>query len=113
MSDDQHHCQASVGASVLRGKTGRMRVALPATAGIPSALAPLLIKEVRFAHDGADRQRQELSYDSCCPLVCCSEPEAADLDFECSFVCGLGTGGLDTLAFAVPSRRWCSQVLNR
>ena len=57
MFDDQNDCQASVGSSLLRGKTARMRVSLPATAGIPSALAPLLIREERFPPDGVPTGR--------------------------------------------------------
>ena len=44
-SMDQHDCHLFVGSSVLPCKPARMRVALSATAGILSALAPLLIKE--------------------------------------------------------------------
>ena len=48
MLDDQHGCQASVGSSVFRGKLARMRVSLSASAGIFSALGPLLTEETVF-----------------------------------------------------------------
>ena len=48
MFDDQHDCQVFVGSSILLGKLARMRVALSATAGILSALAPLFVKETDF-----------------------------------------------------------------
>ena len=48
MFDDQHDCQAFVRSSVLLYKPARIRVALSATKGILSALAPLLIKETVF-----------------------------------------------------------------
>ena len=48
MCDGQHDSQASVGSNVLHRKPVRMRVTLSATAGVLSALTPLLIKETVF-----------------------------------------------------------------
>ena len=47
-----HDCRAFVGSNALLRKPARMRVALSATAGILSALAPLLIKETVFLLSG-------------------------------------------------------------
>ena len=62
MFDDQHDCQASVGSNIF--KQARMRVALSATAGILSALAPLLIKETVFflSEYRQASERQELAH---------------------------------------------------
>ena len=81
MFDDQHDCHAFVGSSVLPCKPARMRVALSATAGILSALAPLLFKETVFIL---------LVRKSTCPIVICPEPEVAVIDFEFPFLCGFG-----------------------
>ena len=110
MFDNQHDCQASVGSCVLCGKTTRIPVALSATASIPSALAPLLIKETVFllSEFRQASERHELAHDSTCPILICPEPEVADLDFEVPFLCGLGTGVLIALALAVILRYLCS-----
>ena len=104
-----NNCQASVGSSVLRGKLARMRVSLCARAGILSALAPLLTEETVFLLSECRQasERQELSHDTRCPPVYCPEPEVADVDFECPFLCGLGTGVFVTLALAVTLRWLC------
>ena len=67
-------------------------VALSATAGILSALAPPLTKDIvslLSAHRQAS-ERQELAHDYPCAFVICLEPEVADLDFEFPFLCGFG-----------------------
>ena len=66
MFDDQHDYQASVGSNVLLRKPART---LSATAGILSALAPLLIKEtglILSEHRQAF-ERQELARKSLAP----------------------------------------------
>ena len=98
MFDDQHDCQASVGSHVLRGKLVCMRVSLSATTGILSVLAPLLIKESFFllSEYRQASERQELAHVS---LFDCPELGVDDLDFECPFICGLGTGVLVSVLF--------------
>ena len=98
MFDDQRHCQAFGGSNVLLLRPARMRVALSATAGILSPLAPLLIKETVFLLSEYRQAsvRQELAHKSTCPIVDCPE---LDLDCEFPFLCGLGTG-----VFVAPSR---------
>ena len=83
-----------------------MRVALSATAGILSALAPLLIKETVFLllEYRQALERQELAHKSTCPIVICLEPEVAELDFEFPFLSGLGAGVFLALALAVIPR---------
>ena len=58
-----------------------MRVALSATAGILSALAPLMIKETCFllSENRQASERHELAHNSICPNVTRPEPEIADL----------------------------------
>ena len=110
MFDDQHDCQASVGANVLLRKSARERVALSATAGTLSVLAPLFIKETVFLlleyRQASDRQ--ELVHKSTCPIVTCPEPDGADLDCEFTFFGGLGTGVNVMLALVVILRYLCS-----
>ena len=71
MFDDQHDCEASVSSNMLNRKPARMRVALSATAGILSALAPLLITETAFllSEYRLVSYRQEFAQDSRCPLL--------------------------------------------
>ena len=66
MFDDQHELSNS---SALRGKPARMRVALSATAGIHSALAPLVVKETGFliSEYRQASEQQELAHKSTCP----------------------------------------------
>ena len=88
--DDQHDCQAFVGSSVLRGKPSRTRVSVPATAGILSALAPLLIKETVFlmSENRQASERQELAhtcgsgYRRTCCACSCGDPSSLVL-FPC------------------------------
>ena len=56
--------------SVLLRKAARMRVSLSATAGILSALAPLLIKETVYLLSGYRQasERQELAHKCACPV---------------------------------------------
>ena len=91
MFDGQHDSLASVGSSVLFRKPGRMRVALSAIARVLSALTPLLIKEAGFllSENRQASERQEHAHKSRCPIVTCPEPEAAELDCEFPFLCGL------------------------
>ena len=99
MFDDQHDCQAFVGSSVLHCKPARLRVALCATAGSLSTLAPLLIKETvsLLMEFRQVSERQELAHKSTCPIVTCQEREVADLDFEFPCIRGLGAGLLRLL----------------
>ena len=79
-----------------------MRVPLSSTAGILSALAPLLIKETVFLPSGCRQasERQELAHKSTCSIVICPELDIADLDFEFPFLYGTGTGVLVAFALA-------------
>ena len=78
-----------------------MRVALPATAGILSVLALLLVKETVFLLSEY-RQGSELAHKFTCSIVTCPEPEVADLDYEFPFLCGLvGTSVMVELALVV------------
>ena len=112
MFDDQHDYQASVGSNVLVRKPARMRVTLSATAGILSALAPLLTKEtgsILSEHRQAF-ERQELARKSTCPNVTCPDLEVSHLDCKFSFLCGLGTGVIAALALVkISDRRVVSQ----
>ena len=110
MFDGQHDNQACVGSSVLPCKPARMRVALSATAGVLSALAPLLMKEtvLSLSEFRQAPERQELAHMPTGPMVTCPELEAADLDFELPFICGFGTGLLVALAHNVILRCLCS-----
>ena len=94
--------------SVLRGKQVRMCVSLCAAASIFSALAPLRIEIVFLLSEYRQAsERQEFAHDCTCPIATCLEPEVADLDFECPFICGMGVGVLVTLALV--TLRWlCS-----
>ena len=63
MFDEQHECQASAGLNVLLCKSARVRVALSATGGILSALAPLLKETVFFLWEYRQAsERQELAH---------------------------------------------------
>ena len=88
----------------------RMRVALSAAAGILSALALLLIKEIVFLLSEYRQafERQELAHKSTCTIVIGPEPEVAEIDFEFPFLCGLGAGVSVALALAVILRYLCS-----
>ena len=94
MFDDQQNCQAFVGSVFFPCKPARMRVALSATAGTPSALAPLLIKETVFflSEYRQASERQELAHKSTCPAVVCTELQVAVLDVDFPFLCGFGAG---------------------
>ena len=77
-----------------------MRVALSATAGILSALDPLLIKETVFLLSECR--------ESTCPIVTCPELEVAVHHFEFPFFCGFCGGVFVALALAVILRYLCS-----
>ena len=70
---------------------------------ILSALAPFLMKETVFLLSDYRQasERQELAHDSVCLTVICPEPEVADLVFEFSCLCSLGTGVLAAFLLAV------------
>ena len=71
-------------------KPARMRVVLSATAGVLSALAPLLSEETVFflSEFRQASEEQELAWQVHLPHGTCPEPEFADPDFEFPFVYG-------------------------
>ena len=96
MFDGQHDSEASVGSNVLHRKPARIRVVLSPTAGVLSALTPLLIKEASFllSENRQSSEGQEHAHKSRCPWVTRPETGATGVDCEFPFLCGLGMGSL-------------------
>ena len=84
-----------------------MRVALSATAGILSALAPLLIMDTGFPSVGVSTSIRAAGAGSQV-YVTCPELEVAGLDCELSFLCDPGTGVIVALDLMVLLRYRCS-----